>query len=496
MGTMSFLLPASLSPEAAHELLRASVAGGPDNFPLPGDVTVTDGVLAVRRATDESGFLAVPWEVAGAGRLMGSTGTLIERPQPYHFLVELGRGKVNQLRCQAADWQASGLQMPEPLAQHIRDTSHAFSLAATQPPSEQAGRKAEGALELAYGGARQLVAAYVQQMFQARHQRQPRLDSLLGCRLGATALDGPTADSLLQVCNSVCLSFAWNEVEPAEADYRWATYDALLDWAQAQGLAVTAGPLVDFAPERLPDWLWLWERDPASLANFMCDYVETVIKRYDARIRSWQLTAASNCAAVLGLGEDELLWLTARLAEVARQINPKLELYVGISQPWGEYMALEDRTHSPLIFADTLVRSGLNLAGIDVELVMAASPRGSYCRDVLDVSRLLDLYSLLGVPLRVTLGYPSGAAADSKAGPEFKVDAGYWHGGFTPEVQADWLAAVGGVALCKPVVRAVHWLHRSDAEPHLFPHCGLFDLRDQPKPAFQRLRELRENHVK
>jgi hypothetical protein len=493
---MTFTLPAKTSPEAAKELLRASVAGGPDNFPLPSEVTVADGVLTLRRATDESGCLVVPCNIAGAGQVMGTTGTLMERPQPYQLLVELGRGKVNQLRCQAAEWQASGLQMPEPLIRHIRDTSLAFSRAATHPPSEQAARKAEAALEMAAAGARQLVEAYVQQMFQARHQRQPRLDTLLGCRLGAAALDAPTADALLQVCNSVCLSFAWNEVEPAEADYRWAPYDVLLDWAQAQGLTVTAGPLVDFAPEHLPDWLWLWERDPASLANFMCDYVETVIKRYDNRIRSWQLTAASNCAAVLGLGEDELLWLTARLAEVARQINPKLDLYIGIAQPWGEYMAVEDRTHSPLIFADTLVRSGLNLAGIDLELVMGVSPRGSYCRDVLEVSRLLDLYSLLGVPLRVTLGYPSFDAGDPKAGADFAVGAGSWEGGFTPGVQADWLAAVGGLALCKPVVRGVHWLHRSDAEPHLFPHCGLFDLQDQPKPAFQRLRELREGHLR
>ena len=77
-----------------------------------------------------------------------------------------------------------------------------------------------------------------------------------------------------------------------------------------------------------------------------------------------------------------MLGLTYRLAEAARQVDPSLELIIGIAQPWGEYMALADRTHSPFIFADTLIRSGLNLAALDLEMVMGVTPRGSYCRDL------------------------------------------------------------------------------------------------------------------
>ena len=73
-------------------------------------------------------------------------------------------------------------------------------------------------------------------------------------------------------------------------------------------------------------------------------------------------------AGILSLGEDELLWLTVRLVEAARQVDPGLELIVGIAQPWGEYMALEDRIHSPFIFADTLIRAGLNLAAFKKSL--------------------------------------------------------------------------------------------------------------------------------
>src|SRR5262249_30059767 len=99
------------------------------------------------------------------------------------------------------------------------------------------------------------------------------------------------------------------------------------------------------------------------------------------------------------------------------------------------------------VFADTLVRSGLNLTALDVELVMGVTPRGSYCRDLLDTSRLLDLYAILGVPLRITLGYPSAAPADAKADPEMRVAAGHWRDGTRPEAQADWAAAFASLCL-------------------------------------------------
>jgi hypothetical protein len=159
-------------------------------------------------------------------------------------------------------------------------------------------------------------------------------------------------------------------------------------------------------------------------------------------------------------------------------------------------MALADRTHSPFIFADTLIRSGLNLAALDIEILMGVTPRGSYCRDVLETSRMLDLYALLGVPLRVTLGYPSSTQADLDGDPELLVAAGRWGSGFTPVTQAEWAADFTALALCKPFVQGVQWTHFADSAPHQFPHCGLVDRDGNPKPALDGLRELREKHLR
>src|SRR5688572_23788870 len=105
MGTMNLLLPPDLGADALRDLDRAYLVAGSDYMPWPTDVRRANGKITVRRAVDESGYLCVPWEVPPLGRLMISTATLIERTEPYLLPIELARGKVNQLRTQAADWQ-------------------------------------------------------------------------------------------------------------------------------------------------------------------------------------------------------------------------------------------------------------------------------------------------------------------------------------------------------------------------------------------------------
>jgi hypothetical protein len=252
---------------------------------------------------------------------------------------------------------------------------------------------------------------------------------------------------------------------------------------------------VDFSSSQLPAWLWLWEQEIPMIATFMVRFVEAAVRRYRSRIRRWQLTAASNWARVLGLSEDNLMELTFRLVEAARAIDPTLELTIGISQPWGEYMAVADRTYSPFIFADNLIRTGLNLAGLNLEMAMGVKGRGSYCRDLLETSRLLDLYALLGVPLHVTLAYPASAKVDPDSDPELSADAGWWRAGYTPDAQAAWGGAFAELALCKPFVQSVQWAHFCDREPHQFPHGGLIDHDGKPRPVLAALRQLRERHV-
>ncbi len=496
MGTMTFDLPACLPEDAQAALERASVAGGQDNMPYPTQVQFDNGRMILTRTVDESGCLLAPWSVNGAGRLMVSSATLMERRTPYQFALELARGKVNQIRGQVSDWLMGGLQMPAGLAEQIRQTTLAFSKAVTLAPDPRSGDEALRALTRGFETADQLVETYVNQVFEVRHMRQPRLETTLACRLGLGVLPEAQVAEVKQSFNAICLPFLWSEIEPEEESFQWQEYDRMVHWAAALGIPVIGGPLVDFTGRGLPHWLWGKECDVTGMCGYLTDFVERVVLRYQGVIRSWQVTAASNWAGVIALADEELLWLTVRLAEVVRRIDSGLDIILGVAQPWGDYLTNQEPSQSPFVFADNLVRTGLKLAALDLELIMGVTPRGSYCRDMLEVSRLLDLYALLGTPLQVTLGYPSSADADPHADVDQQATAGFWRSGYTPEVQAEWARTFWRLCVCKPYVRAVHWTHFSDAQPHYLPNCGLVDVLGNPKPATGALAALRAEHLK
>src|SRR5262249_34662647 len=281
------------------------------------------------------------------------------------------------VRGQASDWIIGGLVMPDELSERIHQASLSFS------PALVGGRlPAPGQQALLHGrqAAQQPLPAHMSPGVEIRHSRPSPLDTLLRCRL-ASVPGAQQSQALRDACNSVSISFPWNLIEPSESDYRWEPYDALVDWAIAQGLQVIGGPLVDFSGAQLPDWLYKRD-DLGSLSVFLCDFIELAMRRYKARIKTWQVTAAANATRALAMSDDELLWLTVRLVEAARNVDPALELILGIAQPWGDYMAGQDHTHSPFVFADTVIRTGLKLQALEIELAMGVWPRGSYCRDM------------------------------------------------------------------------------------------------------------------
>ena len=59
-----------------------------------------------------------------------TTGTLSERPQPYHLPLELARGKVGQLRNQLAEWQGIGMEVPAAVRQECVEAVRLLSRAA------------------------------------------------------------------------------------------------------------------------------------------------------------------------------------------------------------------------------------------------------------------------------------------------------------------------------------------------------------------------------
>ena len=220
--------------------------------------------------------------------------------------------------------------------------------------------------------------------------------------------------------------------------------------------------------------------------------METAVSRYAGRIRFWEVSARGNTGGGLALTEEQRLAITARSIEAAQRTDTEAQLFVRVNQPWGEYQAGGGHRLTPFQFVDALIRSRIGLTGVNLEIAVGYAPEGDMNRDLLSVSRLIDLWSLLGVQLHVTLAFPSTLAPDPEAAPRLSQTAQpAWGDAWSEEVQADWAEHYVAILMAKPQVTGVFWTHFHDGLPHRFPNAGAVRANGQLKPLLLALRSSR-----
>ena len=178
----------------------------------------------------------------------------------------------------------------------------------------------------------------------------------------------------------------------------------------------------------------------------------------------------------------------ARALDVVRQVDDEIQVLVRIDQPWGEYQSRGVNRLSPLQFVDALLRSGIGLSAVNLEVAVGFQPRGSALRDLLDLSRMLDIWASLGTPLNVTLACPSeGHAPDPHAAGGIQAETDGWREPWGEAAQAAWTESVLSVLMAKQAVVSIFWTHFLDGSAHEYPHAGLIRPDGTRKPVFERL---------
>ncbi len=494
MGVMRFEVhpPGRLS----RALAERAYFSGADQVPWQSIIRWSERGFELERAESESGHMNVPWPVDGFGEVTLSTGTLMERAAPYQLQVELARGQLNRLRGQLAEWQEMRLAVPPVVMEKLHAALESFARAATsQHEAPSAAEQAERAITAATDAGERLVESYVEQALAARKRMQARLDVLLGVHLGKSVPEGAVSRGVLAAFNAAVVPLNWLDVEADEGRSDWSVYDSQLDWCRDHGLAVCGGPLLQLDHRGLPDWICLWDGELQNLVALVSGYVKTAVMRYRGRVQYWNCVARMDAGSVLSLSEEERLRLAVQVIEIVRTLDPQTPLLVSFDQPWGEYLSDRDFELSPLHVADALSRAGIGLAGIALEMNMGYHPGGTLARDRLDVSRQIDRWSLLGLPLYAMLTCASSGDEDPHSRGTSKPLVDRATSDAMSERQRAQARGLVELLLAKPAVRGIFWNQLRDREPHDFPHGGLFDAADRPKPALAALAEIRKAHL-
>jgi len=435
---------------------------------IASETSLNDGQLRCHRPQSDSSQLRVLYQPHADGApVVTHTTSLRECESAYRLEVELARGELSRLRNFYGAWVGAGLKTSEVLERLLRDAQRIFFRAATAGGS---ANDAVQALLITRDAVGELCRLYTTQRLAFRRERAVNFPMSLGCTLQQIP-ENP--DRFLEVFTSATLQTTWAELEPQDGQYSWDAFDRLVDWASEQKLFLQGGPLIDVVNDAFPEWIKCWRGDMVNMQSFAADFVETVVGRYVGRIRHWEVVYGGNCGGSCGLTEEQRLNLVIRTVEAARQVDEQIQISLRIIQPWGEYLSGTANRLAPIQFIDTLRRTGVRIAEVNIDVRFGMKPRYSLPRDRLGLSQLLDHWSLLQIPLNVVLSLPE-FFPDAEQSPELD------------EVQSQWLRQTLLMCLSKERVSGV----TCDSWQDSSGNSGLLRADGSLHPAWEQIRTL------
>ena len=223
----------------------------------------------------------------------------------------------------------------------------------------------------------------------------------------------------------------------------------------------------------------------------MVRYIESVVKRYAGKVSLWHAWASLNNGQAMNLSEEVRLRIGVAAIETLRNIDKSTPVFVSFNQPFGEYLSHKTLDLAPIHYADTLLRADLGIAGFGLELNLGYSPDGTLPRDVLEISRLIDRWTSLGLPLVILLSLPSTQANEDAANRVVP----FGEGELNPQVQAQLANEITRACLAKPVVQGVIWNQLMDGDAPAYPSGGIFTKDGEAKPVLNSLREIRSKYL-
>jgi hypothetical protein len=242
-------------------------------------------------------------------------------------------------------------------------------------------------------------------------------------------------------------------------------------WCQANELRIAGGPLVQWTDDAVPQWLQA-TRDFDTLERQVGRHVKAVVERYRGRIHLWIAAADVNTGKPLPLNEEQRLRLAVGAIEAVRSADDRTPVILTLDQPWGEYLRDERLQLSPIHFVDAIVRGDVGVTAVGLRINIGLDRGVTLPRDVLEISRQIDRWSVFNLPLLIELTLPAG-------------------GRIGGDVEQAWIHRVVPVLLGKPTVQAVFWGQCRDGKNGALANRGLFDREGQPKAAWQAFSSIR-----
>ncbi|MGE0482241.1 MAG: endo-1,4-beta-xylanase [Phycisphaerae bacterium] len=465
--------------------LHGAHAFGADSVPLRAEFSSANHTIRCDPRANTPAGLSLLWPAKNCGVYQLETTRLPALDKPYHLHVELARHRLMRISQKREEWGLFDYPGMEDIANEIDRARDLFitALEKIDDPAA-AARAADEALALSLEASERMCRFHAT-VFLARRQQAGGFAKPF---LGVAAPHGPApaavAKRLTEAFDFIRVPFVWREIQPKEQETRFESTDEWIKLANSAKLGVRGGPLLNFGVRFVPDWMYIWENDHESILEYSREHVRRTVQRYASQINSWVVAGGLHADSVFSFSFEQIMELTRMAAQVTKQVAPRAQVVLDITQPFGEYYARNQRTIPPLLYADMAVQSGIPFDAFGLQFVFGLDSDGYHLRDFLQISALIDRLANLGKPIHITaVGVPSTPSIGL---------GGYWKTPWSEATQADWLVTLSEIALSKPYVENI-CLHLLADTPHgVIPSAGVLREDLAPKPAFNKLVQFRK----
>ncbi len=469
---------------------------GQDGIPVRADIAFADGVIHCRKHAPGPCGLAVVWDAGKVGRFLIPTTRLPERGRPYNLNLELARAQMMQTARKREDWGLFDYRDAGQLNKQYRAVGRKFIEAIKCHDPAEAAKLADRVV--ADGMIlNEKIALFHADIFLAHRKTGTGAERFnFGCGIDINGEGQAYARRLNDAFDFLSIPSEWKKTEPKERLNEYTLTDKWVNWAAKIKKPVHFGPLVSFAPQDLPQWLYIWEHDREALRDLVYEHIQRLVNRYKQKVSVWKVLCGIHAQNEFNFNFEQLLELTRMSCLLVKKIDHDADALIEIIMPWGEYYARNQRTIPPLLYADMAVQSGVKFDGFGLQLRMGAPRDGYFLRDLMQISSLIDEFMSFGKPLHITACQaPSGASgggADTNGRRKgVAPSAGRWHAPWSERLQAEWLQALCRIAISKPHVQSICWADLDDADDMLISGGGLCRKDLSPKMAYRELRNFR-----
>jgi len=469
---------------AADWLGRNAHLRGADGKAIRGQVDIENNRIICRYQGNQSVALSLRYPAGSVGEMMLQTCLLPQRQEPYVLSVELARHRTKLFIAKSEVWQMFDLSQEHPAMELWEEARVLFTKALTIDNVQDANRCALRSLHRAVQATERLSMTHAEVLLHRRYGSQPVSSTSFGTSVSPDRDGKGLRDLVASSVGVLAIPIRWRDIEPEPGQQDWSSIDRWISWAQEINMPLLAGPLLDFSPENLPDWMVEFQSDYDECRNRVYDYAEGVVSRYGGAVNMWNLASGINIHETFTFSASQVFDLIRTVRLLVRQVQSTARTMVEIRQPFGEHCATDSASIDPLSFVHQLAQEGITIDAVGVQLLFGQHEKGRTVRDLMQISDLLDHYHVLETPLII-----SAAGLPSR---EIDPHGGHWHGSYTDEVQARWISRLVGLALSKPTVESIIWVDLFDHDQAILPEAGLVTSGGDLKPAFTQWRGIRK----